>query len=203
MGALRPVTKAVAALAAILMVIAVNPWFPVDKAYKDVIAYAFWISSIVMIVLIFIDSRSGTSADEIEIEGPAIHPVPVLQLAGRPVLAADPAVPWLRLDRRGLAQVHRHRLDRRRHRAPGLLDHAVAVPEHGQPGDHLRLVPDLPRSPCSTTMPTAGSRYADHVRRDSGRRGPHHRRPDRLRRVLRLPHEHVLHARRARRPRTR
>jgi thiosulfate dehydrogenase [quinone] large subunit len=72
MGALRPVTKAVAALAAILMVIAVNPWFPVDKAYKDVVAYAFWISSIVMIVLIFIDSRSGSSADEIEIEGPAI-----------------------------------------------------------------------------------------------------------------------------------
>ncbi len=72
MGALRPVTKAVAAIAAILMVIAVNPWFPVDKAYKDLVSYAFWISSIVMIVLIFIDSRSGTDADEIEIEGPAI-----------------------------------------------------------------------------------------------------------------------------------
>ncbi len=72
MGALRPVTKAVAAIAAILMVIAVNPWFPIDKAYKDLVSYAFWISSIVMIVLIFIDSRSGTDADEIEIEGPAI-----------------------------------------------------------------------------------------------------------------------------------
>jgi thiosulfate dehydrogenase [quinone] large subunit len=62
----------VAAIAAILMVIAVNPWFPVDKAYKDPVSYAFWISSIVMIVLIYIDTRSRAEADHVEIEGPAI-----------------------------------------------------------------------------------------------------------------------------------
>ncbi len=72
MGALRPVTKGVAAIAAILMIIAVNPWYTIDPAYKDVIAYAFWISSIVMIILIYMDSRSGAEVDEIEIEGPAI-----------------------------------------------------------------------------------------------------------------------------------
>ncbi len=73
MNALRPVTKAVAAIAAILMVIAVNPWFTIDKQYKDLISYAFWISSIVMIVLIYIDSRNGgAELDEVEIEGPAI-----------------------------------------------------------------------------------------------------------------------------------
>ena len=72
MGALRPVTMVVAAIAAILMVIAVNPWFTVDTAYKDLVAYAFWISSIVMIVLIYVDTRTRAETDQIEIEGPAI-----------------------------------------------------------------------------------------------------------------------------------
>ncbi len=72
MGALRPVTMVVAAIAAILMVIAVNPWFTVDTAYKDLVSYAFWISSIVMIVLIYVDTRTRAETDQIEIEGPAI-----------------------------------------------------------------------------------------------------------------------------------
>ncbi len=72
MRALRPATMIVAAIAAILMVIAINPWFQVDKAYKDVVSYAFWISSIVMIVLIYVDTHARAEADQIEIEGPAI-----------------------------------------------------------------------------------------------------------------------------------
>ena len=72
MGPLRPATMVVAAIAAILMVIAVNPWFVVDTAYKDLVSYAFWISSLVMIVLIYIDTRAGGEADQVEIEGPAI-----------------------------------------------------------------------------------------------------------------------------------
>ena len=72
MGALRPVTKGVAGLATILMVIVINPWFELDKSYRDYVVYAFWITSIIGIILIYLDSRSGASADEIEIEGPAI-----------------------------------------------------------------------------------------------------------------------------------
>jgi len=79
MSRLRPVTLIFAAIAAILMVIAVNPWFTIDPkstvagiATKDLVAYGFWISSIIMIILIYIDSRQGAEADEIEIEGPAI-----------------------------------------------------------------------------------------------------------------------------------
>jgi thiosulfate dehydrogenase (quinone) large subunit len=72
MGALRPATMVVAAIAAILMVIAVNPWFTVDKSVADLVSYAFWISSIVMIVLIYLDAHGRSEADQIEIEGPAI-----------------------------------------------------------------------------------------------------------------------------------
>ncbi len=73
MHALRPVTKAVAAIAAILMVIAVQPWVELDKNVKQYVDWAFWIASIVMIILIYIDSRNGgAETDEVEIEGPAI-----------------------------------------------------------------------------------------------------------------------------------
>jgi len=72
MNALRPWTRIVAAVAAILMIVAVNPWFTIDAAYKDLVNYAFWISSIVLIVLIYLDVRAGGETDVVEIEGPAI-----------------------------------------------------------------------------------------------------------------------------------
>jgi thiosulfate dehydrogenase [quinone] large subunit len=72
MGGLTTVTKAVAALAAVLLTITAQPFFEIDEQIKSYIDYAFWISSIVMIVLIYRDSRKGAEADEVEIEGPAI-----------------------------------------------------------------------------------------------------------------------------------
>jgi thiosulfate dehydrogenase [quinone] large subunit len=72
MGGLTTVTKAVAAIAAVLLIIVAQPFFEIDANLKTYISYAFWIVSIVMMILIYRDSRQGAESDEVEIEGPAI-----------------------------------------------------------------------------------------------------------------------------------
>ncbi len=83
--------------------------------------------------------------------GPGLHPVPVRQLAGGPVLAAHPAVPGVLLDRGRLAQADRRRLDRRWRLGAGrLLDQRGQDPGRG-PGPaahHLRVVPRLHQLPA-------------------------------------------------------
>jgi thiosulfate dehydrogenase [quinone] large subunit len=72
MGGVTTVTKAVAAIAAVLMIIVAQPFFELDETLKLYLSYAFWVVSIVMLVLIYRDSRKGAGADEVEIEGPAV-----------------------------------------------------------------------------------------------------------------------------------
>ncbi len=65
--------KVVAVLTTILLLIVVNPWFqiPEDQAQlRDILTYAFWISFIVLLVMLFM-LRDQPGGEEIEVEGPA------------------------------------------------------------------------------------------------------------------------------------
>jgi thiosulfate dehydrogenase [quinone] large subunit len=72
MGGLSTVTMAVAALAVVLIVVIAQPFVEIDDTIHTYLSYAFWITSIVMVILIYRDSRKGAEADEVEIEGPAV-----------------------------------------------------------------------------------------------------------------------------------
>ena len=65
--------KVVAVLTTILLLIVVNPFFqiPDDQAQlRDILTYAFWISFIVLLVMLFM-LRDQPGGEEIEVEGPA------------------------------------------------------------------------------------------------------------------------------------
>ncbi len=128
--------------------------------------------------------------------GSGFHPLPVRQLAGRPVLAADPPVPRLLVARGGLAQVHRSRVGRRgrRHGAGRLLGAGCGDPRRRPTADLLRLVPRLhPDAPRQWRRELDDLR--DHLRRVGRGDRPDHRPADGLRGLLRRLHEHVLPAR--------
>ena len=60
-------------LTTVLLFIVVNPWFviPEDQAQlKDLLTYAFWISFIVLLVLLFME-RDTPGGETIEVQGPA------------------------------------------------------------------------------------------------------------------------------------
>jgi thiosulfate dehydrogenase [quinone] large subunit len=56
-------------VAAILLVLLANPWFPITGDLRTLVTVAFWILFIVLLVALFED-RNAPEADEIEIEGP-------------------------------------------------------------------------------------------------------------------------------------
>lgn len=73
MSGLNTATKAVAVLTTILLLIVVNPWFQIPEdqaALGDILTYAFWISFVVLLVMLFMQ-RDAPDGEEIEVEGPA------------------------------------------------------------------------------------------------------------------------------------
>jgi thiosulfate dehydrogenase [quinone] large subunit len=56
-------------LAAVLLFLLFNPWFPVEGDIRTVLTWAFWISFVVLLIAMFED-RNEPQADEIEIQGP-------------------------------------------------------------------------------------------------------------------------------------
>ena len=150
--------KVVGVIADRPLLIVVNPWFdPDDQAALATCHLGFWISFIVLLVLLF-QERKAPGGETIEIEGPAFTRFLFGNSQGGPVLAADPAVRRLLVARGRLAQVHRRRLARRRRRARRLLEERRGDPGGaGRPADHLRVVSRLPQHPASTTAPRPGS----------------------------------------------
>ena len=118
----RNIAAVLGGIAAVALFLIVNPWFAVDpKSTADqIVTVTFWVSFLALLVVLF-EMRKEPGGETIEIEGPGVHAVPVRQLAGRPVLAADPPVRRLHLARGRLPQVQRQRLDGRRRGAAGLL----------------------------------------------------------------------------------
>src|SRR5688572_27628073 len=67
----RTLTKVIGALTTVLLLIAVNPWFQLEPgALRDVVTYGFWISFVVLLVLLFME-RTSPSGETVEVEGPA------------------------------------------------------------------------------------------------------------------------------------
>jgi thiosulfate dehydrogenase (quinone) large subunit len=66
---LRRMAVPIGVLAAVLLFLLFNPWFPVEGTVNQIVTVAFWISFIVLLIALFED-RNAPQADEIEIEGP-------------------------------------------------------------------------------------------------------------------------------------
>lgn len=61
----------VGGLTTVLLLLAVNPWFQLEKgALRDAVTYGFWISFIVLLVMLFAE-RKQPGGETVEIEGPA------------------------------------------------------------------------------------------------------------------------------------
>jgi thiosulfate dehydrogenase [quinone] large subunit len=71
MSMLRGLAIPIAAIATILILVLVNPWFVVEEGtLRWVLTVAFWISFIVLLLALFED-RKNPESQEVEIEGPA------------------------------------------------------------------------------------------------------------------------------------
>jgi thiosulfate dehydrogenase [quinone] large subunit len=70
MTSLREFATPLAAVAAILLVLLVNPWLPLEGTLNQLATVAFWVVSILLLLALFTDRRDP-QAEEVEIEGPA------------------------------------------------------------------------------------------------------------------------------------
>ena len=58
-------------VAAVLLVLLVNPWVEVSSDFRPWISYLFWIVAIALLVVLYMVARSDPGSDTVEIEGPA------------------------------------------------------------------------------------------------------------------------------------
>ena len=73
MASLSMPIKVVGILTTVLLLIVVNPWFQIpddQAALRDLVTYGFWLSFIVLLVLLFME-RKQPGGETVEIEGPA------------------------------------------------------------------------------------------------------------------------------------
>jgi thiosulfate dehydrogenase [quinone] large subunit len=70
MSSLRRLATPLAVVAAILLVLLVNPWFPLEGTLNQIATVGFWIASILLLLALFED-RKDPHGEEVEIEGPA------------------------------------------------------------------------------------------------------------------------------------
>jgi thiosulfate dehydrogenase [quinone] large subunit len=67
----RTLLAAMGAITVVLLVIVINPWFTLEPGtLKDALTWAFWISFIVLLILLF-QERNQPGGDTVEVEGPA------------------------------------------------------------------------------------------------------------------------------------
>lgn len=67
----RSLAAAIGAIATILLVWMVNPWVSVPDGLSSIVTWAFWILSIVLVVVLYMDARRDPQSGSVEIEGPA------------------------------------------------------------------------------------------------------------------------------------
>jgi thiosulfate dehydrogenase [quinone] large subunit len=67
----KDLLMAVGAVTTVLLLLVVNPWFTLEAGtLKDVVTVGFWISFIVLLVLLFME-RKQPGGETVEVEGPA------------------------------------------------------------------------------------------------------------------------------------
>jgi thiosulfate dehydrogenase [quinone] large subunit len=71
MSSLRSVSLVLGAVAALLLLWMVNPWIAVPDGIRQLVTVAFWISSIALVIVLYLDARRYPEAEEVEVEGPA------------------------------------------------------------------------------------------------------------------------------------
>ncbi len=66
----RSLAAAIGAVATILLVWMVNPWVSVPDSLSPIVTWAFWILSIVLVIVLYADARRDPQSGSVEIEGP-------------------------------------------------------------------------------------------------------------------------------------
>ena len=125
----RTLVTPLALIAAAILVYMENPWFfPTPGTTENQVAtVAFWVLTIVVVVLMFEDRRSP-GAEVVDVEGPAF-------------------ARYLFSNTRRVAQDLGHGLDRRWCVTPRLLAEVGGGARPGLRADHLRLVPVVSAGP--------------------------------------------------------
>jgi thiosulfate dehydrogenase [quinone] large subunit len=67
----RSAAAAIGAVATILLVWMVNPWITVPSGVSGIVTWAFWLLSIVLVVVLYLDARRDPQSGAVESEGPA------------------------------------------------------------------------------------------------------------------------------------
>ena len=67
----RSLAAAIGAVATILLVWMVNPWVSVPDSLSPIVTLAFWVLSIALVVVLYVDARKDPESGTAEIEGPA------------------------------------------------------------------------------------------------------------------------------------
>ena len=70
MSGLRGAALALGVIAAILLLWMVNPWVAVPEGISQFVTIAFWIASIALLVVLYLEARQDPESGEVEIEGP-------------------------------------------------------------------------------------------------------------------------------------
>jgi thiosulfate dehydrogenase (quinone) large subunit len=71
MSTLRRTALALGVVAALLLLWMVNPWVAVPDGIRQFVTIAFWVASIALVIVLYLEARREPNADEVEIEGPA------------------------------------------------------------------------------------------------------------------------------------
>jgi thiosulfate dehydrogenase [quinone] large subunit len=71
MSQTRSLAAVVGAVATILLAWMVNPWVAVPDGLSGIVTWGFWILSIVLVVVLYLDARRDPTSGTVETEGPA------------------------------------------------------------------------------------------------------------------------------------
>jgi thiosulfate dehydrogenase (quinone) large subunit len=71
MSTLRRTALVLGVVAALLLLWMVNPWVAVPDGISQLVTIGFWVASIALVIVLYMEARRDPKAEEVEIEGPA------------------------------------------------------------------------------------------------------------------------------------
>jgi len=72
MSQLRSLAGVVGAVATLLLIWMVNPWVAVPDGLSMIVTWAFWVLSVALVVMLYLDARRDPKSGSVEIEGPDV-----------------------------------------------------------------------------------------------------------------------------------
>jgi len=70
MSGSRSIATVIGAVATVLLVWMVNPWVAVPEGLSSIVTVGFWLLTIALVVVLYLDARRDPASDQVEIEGP-------------------------------------------------------------------------------------------------------------------------------------